>query len=648
MNGMGRRDLLRLGGMSVLVGATTGCGFFELAPAKAGGAPVGPKGREAPMLAELVRRGELPPVEARLPKNPLVVQPNSRIGNYGGEWHTAILGSSDWPWLGRTVGHENLTRWTVDWTGTIPNLAEEFHYNNEATELTFRLREGLRWSDGVPFTADDIVFAQNDVFNDGTLYPNKAADQATAVKIDDLTVRLVFPEPNGLFASYDNLAYQIVNKPLHYLRKFHKKYNPDADELARQEGHGGWIELFDAKAGTINPALHWHNPEMPTLYPWKLMTSLGTSNRVILERNPYYWKVDPEGSQLPYIDRVVFAVLLDEEVMLTRALNGDFDMHMRHFTTQPNKPVLAHNRAGGGYRFFETDPGEMNTCLISLNLTHQDPVKREIFNNKDFRIGLSYAINRPEIIQVVYQGRGEPWQAAPRRQTPFFNERLAKQYTEYDVALANEHLDRAGYAERDGSGFRLGPDGRPIAFTVAIPGGDRPDLLDAMDLVRRHWREVGLNVQVDTEDRSLFQWRKETGDHDANVWPGDNGLLDAMFEPRWYLPINSTESGYAIPWAKWYNSLGSEGEAPPEPVQEQMRLYRRVQAVADVEQRYELMRQILRIAADEFLVMGLNLSPSGYGIVADNFHNVPDKIYDSAVYNNPAPTNPEQYFIEDS
>jgi len=285
----------------------------------------------------------------------------------------------------------------------------------------------------------------------------------------------------------------------------------------------------------------------------------------------------------------------------------------------------------------------MNAVAIALNLTCRDPVKREIFNNKDFRIGLSHAINREELIDAVFQRQGRPWQLAPREESEFYLEELATQYLEYDVDLASQHLDKAGYAERDDQGRRLGPDGKPIQFTVEVASGISDTAIDAMDLIKKYWAEVGITIQVRTEDRALFYTRKEANQHDANVWGGDGGLTDAIIDPRWYFPF-STESNYAIPWANWYNG-NTPAMEPPAHVKQQMRLYDQIKASPDPEERRNLFMQILEIAKDQFYAIGCVLPEPGYGIVKNNFHNVPKSFPSAWVYPNPGPTNPEQYFI---
>ena len=289
----------------------------------------------------------------------------------------------------------------------------------------------------------------------------------------------------------------------------------------------------------------------------------------------------------------------------------------------------------------------MSDLLVQLNLAHKDPVMRTMFQNRDFRIGLSYAINRSELIDAVVQGQGEPWQAAPRRESEYFDEEFAKQYTEFDLDRANQHLDRAGYAERDGEGFRLRPDGRRIHFTVEIATPTVKDFwVDAMELIKGYWAKVGIDVDVKSEDRALFYERKDANAHDAVVWQGPGGLQDAILDPRCYFPF-SNESGYATPWAAWFTSRGTAGEEPPEPAKRQMELYRQLEATIDEAERGRLFRGILDIAKEEFGLIGSVAPTEGYGIVANNFHNVPASMPDANIYSTPGPTNPEQYFISD-
>ncbi|MDQ3397529.1 MAG: ABC transporter substrate-binding protein, partial [Deinococcota bacterium] len=307
-----------------------------------------------------------------------------------------------------------------------------------------------------------------------------------------------------------------------------------------------------------------------------------------------------------------------------------------------DKPVFIDNQDRGNYRLYDSISTSMNSVVLALNLTHPDPLKREVFNNKDFRAGLSHAIDRQEIIDLVFVAQGEPWQTSPPRESPFYNERLAKQYTEYDVELANEHLDRV-LPERDAQGFRLGPDGQRFSFQFEAPSRVQ-DWVDTLELVSGYWREVGIDMQVRSMADALLGERKGSNLHDAVVWGGDGGL-DALLEPRWYFPVGG-ESNFAIPWARWYSGAEGPREEPSAPAKQQMELYRQVQATADPEAQRELFGQILEIAADEFWVMGITLPTPGYGIVKNDFRNVPNTIISSWLYPTPGPTNPFQYFKE--
>lgn len=603
--------------------------------------------REAPQLAQLVEAGQLPPVNERLPGNPVIVEPVERIGQYGGTWRTALVGGADFPWLDRTIGYENLVRWNPEWTEIIPNIAESYEVNEESTEFTFRLRQGMKWSDGHPFTADDVMFWYEDVLMNEELTPVapswlvSGGEPVMVEKVDDTTVIFSFAEPHGLFQQFlaGGEGGSPTFFPRHYLEQYHADYNPEGiDVLVSEAGLESWVNLFQ------NRVSMWVNTERPTLFGWMLTNAYGEGTRVVTERNPYYWKVDPEGNQLPYIDRVVFDLFEDAEVLLLRVLSGEIDMHARHYNSPGNRAVVIDNMERGDYRLIDFVTSDMNSALIALNLTHNDPVKREIFANKDFRIGLSYAINRQEIIDLIFIGQGEPWQAAPRPESPLYHERLAKQYTEYDVALANEHLDRAGYTERDAQGFRLGPDDRRISFVVeAMPLANWVDILE---IVQMYWREVGIDMQTRPVDRSLFEVRREANEFDALISFGGGGLQDAILIPFAYFPYN-VGSHFAIAWAHWYNN-DPRGEEPPAAPKRQMELYSQLEATANPDRQAELMGEILDIAAEEFYHMGITLRGAAYGIAKNNFRNVPDSLFSSGgAFMEPATTNPVQYFIAD-
>ena len=601
-------------------------------------------GREAPSLAALVSQGELPPVEERLPVEPMVVEPVEEVGQYGGVWRLVALGGNDGAVFVRNVTYQNLMRWTPDWSGVIPNIAKSVSVSEDSTVFTFELREGMRWSDGEPFTADDIRFwfeavASNEELNPAG--PRVGGIPLEAVEVlNDYSVSFRFASSYGLFlqtlATPGGEPY--TSYPRHYFEQFHKEYNPDVEELATQEGfEGSWVDLFEAKADA--PA----NPDLPTLNPWIVTLPYdGTNTEVRWVRNPYFWKVDTEGNQLPYIDEVVFDVLQDREVALLRTMEGQYDFISRHVASVQNRPVLFESMERGDYYFNQTVPDTSATMALHFNYNIDDPVMREIIHNKDLRIGLSHAIDREEINDLVYSGVSEPWQVAPRSESVFYDEEFAKQFTEYDPELANEYLDSAGYVERDRDGFRLGPDGARIVLTVEVVTG-QTERIDELELIQGYWEDVGVDMEIRAMDRSLLWERKDNALHEIMAWGGDGGLNPIM-APQRYIPDRGG-AHWAVDWARWYNNPNDElAEEPPESVKRQLELLDVVKTTGDQDRQMEAMKEALEIAKDDFRLIGTILRPAGYQIVRNDFHNVPEVIPGSWAYPTPAPTNPEQYF----
>jgi ABC-type transport system substrate-binding protein len=283
----------------------------------------------------------------------------------------------------------------------------------------------------------------------------------------------------------------------------------------------------------------------------------------------------------------------------------------------------------------------MNFGTFVLNHNHKDPAMRKVFQNKDFKIGLSYALNREEIVELVMKGQGVPWNTSPRPESKYFYEPLGTQYTEHDVDKANEHLDRAGYSQRDAEGFRLRDDGKRLGFNLQVRVNFNPAWADIAELAGRYWREVGVDVRVEVVAAELIFARIDANDHEAIMDDGDGGLIPYL-NPGWYLPAAGTSM--AIRWAQWYDSAGAEGEEPPAPQKRQMELFDQVKATLDEDERVRLFAEILKIAEEEFYVIGTARTTQQYNIVQNDFHNVPDPFLDGSSYPEPGPTNPEQYF----
>jgi peptide/nickel transport system substrate-binding protein len=621
------------------------------APAAPPAAPAAGEEKEAPALAARVEAGELPPLSERLPANPLVVTPWETIGQYGGTWRMGLLGGGDGASLDRTIGYDYLFRWDLDYTRSMPNVLESYEVSEDASGWTFHLRKGMKWSDGVDFTAADLMFWWEDFQSNVEIMPGGPAgwtkvggEPGVWTKVDDYTIDIQFPGPNGLFharMAEPDAGWPMVALPKHWMEKYHKDYNPDVDTLVAEEGVEDWVTLFQ------NHRPQFQENNRPTLCAWYMSSAYGEETSVVrASRNPYYWKVDPDGRQLPYIDEVMFDVAQDVEVLVLKAMNGEIDCQGRHIATAANKATFAEYREKGDYRFVTEQHTSANRMCLYLNLCHKDPLKREVFRNKDFRIGLSHAMNRQELIDTVWMRTGEPYQVAPMRDDKFFHEQLATQYLEYDPDLANEHLDAAGLTERDGEGFRLLSDGTRLTFFVEVTTA-LTDMIDALELLRTQWQAVGIDMQSKVEDRTLFYERHEANEQDASVWSGEGGRGFAIIlTPKNYVPYHTAGSRFALPWAYWYTNPNLEvSEEPPDIVKRQLELYSQVLTVASDDERDALMRQVLDIAADQFYQIGISTPDEGYMIVSNKMHNVPEMV-GSWSYPTPGPSNPEQYWLE--
>lgn len=606
--------------------------------------------QQSPMLDALVDSGDLLPVAERLPANPLVVNGESE-GQYGGTWRMGLRGGNDNGLIVKVLAYEGLVRYDREWKEVIPNLAESWEVNDDATAHTFRLREGLKWSDGSPFTSADIAFAV-EMYRDPD-YPaasfiDDVNNPISVEIIDDLTFTLTTEKPAGMLL--ETLATvnggHITSLPRHYCSQFHPKYNPNADAEAVEKGFSGWALYLQNRCGWGWEMSRFANTELPTIYGWIIDQPL-TANaaRLTWKRNPYYWKTDSAGNQLPYIDRLDMRVSESLEELTLLALNGEIDFQERHINTNINKPLFFDGQEKGGYHLGKIVPAASNSLVLQLNMNHEDPVKRALYQNRDFRIGISHALDRQEIIDVVFTGQGEPYQVAPRPESVFYDEALAKQYTAFDPDLAIQHLEAAGLTEKNSSGIRLMSDGRPAVINVDVISALRPEWTDILEIIQLQLNAVGVGIEINSLDRALFYEKRPGNDYDAQVWFGDGGI-EALIEPRYYFPY-SDESVWAYRWAQWFNGTRPEiAEEPADWAKEQMALYNQVRASGDPEERAELFRKILAITKEQFPVIGVSLLPNSYSIVRNNLRNVPDSMFNAWLFPTPGPMDPVTWYFE--
>lgn len=599
---------------------------------------------EAPMLTELVEAGKLPPVEERLPDEPLVIVPVEEVGEYGGTWRRVWLGKADGPGPDR-ITTERLIYFTPNGRELVPNIAQSWEVSAEGKEFTFYLREGMKWSDGEPFTADDIMFWYEDMVLNDELTPVKPAwltiggNLGRVEKVSTYAVKFVFDQPYGLFLKYlaGPPGHGICYYPKHYLKQFHPNYTPEEEltALTKEAGFEFWYQLFGDKTD------RWMNTDLPVLSAWKC-TVPATRPIMVLERNPYYWKIDIEGNQLPYVDRINHEFVENIELVNIRAVSGQIDMQARHILWE-NYTLFMENRDEGNYRVAKYKDDFETNMAIALNLNHKDPVLRQIFDDDRFRKALSLAINRNEINQLCYLGMcEEPRQVVPLPESEYFCEELAYAYIDYNPGEANRLLDEMGL-KRGPDGIRLRPDGKPLMITIEFTPAFGP-WADACELVAQYWTAVGVKTAVKSEERSLFYTRKAALEHDVGIWTGSVGM-QPLIDPRWYMPW-SEESIHAIGYAQWYQSGGKVGEKPTGDLLKTIELYEEIKKTPSDAKQKELFQEILKLNAKNLWVIGTLSSPPLLGIISNNMKNVPETGLFSWVLHSPKNFNPEQFFFK--
>jgi peptide/nickel transport system substrate-binding protein len=595
---------------------------------------------ESPVLTSKVKAGQLPPPDERLPAEPLVVPMVESVGKYGGDWRMPTLGAADGAMFTRGVEYDHIARWDIDFSKVMPDIAKSWEVSDDASEFTFNLRKGMKWSDGEPYTSDDIHWWYLEQTNEELTpgFPTLWSVQGNApevVKVDDHTVKFVYPQSFGFFMlNLPQPSGHALVTPAHYRMQFVPDYGDaefiegkvnDAGVESWTEAYGSWVDIRT-------------NPDAPTIHGWDYINILGESTTFIGERNAYYYKVDPDGQQLPYLERAVFTLFGDREAALLAAIAGEVDYDYRHTPSTANKPLFAENLEAADLRFVETvGLGAGNG--IKLNLCVEDPVLNEIFNTKEFRVALSHALNRQEMIDAVALGRGTPHQAAPVDTMPHYSETMATQYLEYDPDEANAILDEI-LPDKNEDGVRLRPDGEPLQFTFDVNARSQANI-DMIEMVKAYWEAVGVQIELNVIDRPLFYERFQANAHDANTWGSHTELLD----PGSLVAVQSGgPSKWANAWAIWYETGGESGIEPPEPMKKNQETWGKIQAAPDLDTMYELMKEIVAVAEEEFWVIGTWKGMPGYSIVKNKFRNVPDSGISSWRYPDPGPYNTCQFF----
>ncbi len=591
------------------------------------------------MLAARVARGELPPVDDRLPEEPAVVEPVNGIGKYGGSWRRVTMGLGDIQ-LRNRMGYEPLVRWDRTGRQVVPGLAKRWEVLDGGKTYVFHLRRGLKWSDGHPLTADDFLFYFEDVLGNKEItpiFPWWLAIDGEPVRLsapDAHTLVFEFDQPYGIFLEMLSYRGNEILGPKHYLMQFHRDYVPAAEleTKARERGVGTWFRLFQLVNNLDD------NPDMPTWKPFKLMVPL-PSTRIVAERNPYYWKVDPAGNQLPYIDRVVYTDVQNNEIATFRAMAGEVDFQARRMDTA-NYPLFMENRQKGQYRVLrDLNPGAF-VCYI--NQHSRDPVLRPLLQDRRFRIALSVAVNRAELVDLVYTGMAEPSRGVASPFDPFYLPWFDERHLEYDPDRANALLDELSM-KRGRLGMRRLPNGQPFRQMLRVYPSESGTSSDLWQLVADYWREVGLDFILKIDERTLSVLQVSNGNSD--FWAYATAGMHWILDPQWFVPW-AQDSFFAPLYGRYHITAGKGGVKPPPDIQRLLDWYLELVATTDEARRLELGSRILGQWAEESYTIGICRAEL-LTIVSNRFKNVPDEIIHSWRLMTPGYIDIEQFYLED-
>lgn len=570
--------------------------------------------KEAPMLAELVSAGKIPEVADRLPAaEDVMVEYTDSIGTYGEAMNFTYNGKGSQWWYGK-VTEEGLFRFKVD--GTIePNVAKGFDVNDDATEYIIYLRKGMKWSDGVEFTAEDVIFFYEEMCKKETFGKSlwdcfKVADTngnetiAEFEKVDDYTVKVTFQNSKPTFLEEVAVNGKWLFAPAHW----YKEILPDfigeeaAEKKAKEMGYSDVVAM-----GKETGYYYWNVPGRPTLRPW-IVTAEGPNNDCdgeyfVMKRNPYYWKVDEEGQQLPYVDELRFVRISDPQQALLKVLDGSTDIASVGHT---DYDVLIENQARGGYELIEwsgTSWADLASQL-HLNQTVKDEKKRELFQNPDFRKALSIAVDREEYTEILSDGFAKGQQASPPKGSLGYSEEWANKWTEYDPEGAKQLLESCGlvmgsdgyYDFADGTDFVLNLQ----TFSAASDmGADK-----SAELLMMYFNKVGIKTTYKPVDRSVLDNMTISNDHEAIIYPvAGAGGFSIILRPDTLVPVRN----YA-PWygaiGDWYTSGGTEGIAPTGDLLKLCNLFDELKAAITMEEKEAIALEMLKLHEDNIWVIG--------------------------------------------
>ncbi|WP_027857189.1 ABC transporter substrate-binding protein [Marinobacterium jannaschii] len=537
----------------------------------------------AALNARIAGNPEIKPLAQRLPAEPLVIAPYKQIGQYGGVLDgiskATESGTSDL----LAVRHVNLTRFSDDLATVVPNVAKSWEWNKDYTQLTMKLRKGHKWSDGEAFTAADIAFWYNHLLMDKNVVQSpkdRFLSNGKPMKVEALdktTVRFTLNVPKPSLTAMFAQDYAQPFQPMHLLGKFHPALNKDADKLAQQlgfengyalvnfyYGQSDWKDiptpLLKDKAATERLVKAGLTANMPTLEAYIVVEDTLEGRRLVA--NPYFHQVDTAGNQLPYISEINEVFIGDEDIQTAKMIAGEID-YKTQAVNLPTAPVLLENKDKGNYEVALRP--NISQTTYAFNMTDKDLEKRAVFNDINFRRGMSLAINRSQINEIAYFNLGKPTQytAFDGDTAPFVTDELKGSWIQFDQAKAGTLLDQAGVVDKDGDGDRDLPSGRKFELTLQY--STQGAATEVAEIIAANWSAVGVKTSLKEVTSDEYRNSQSANDLSVLLWEMGRPLATMATKTEDVLPPYGTffDLRTGMLWDQYRKSNGAEGVQPP-------------------------------------------------------------------------------------
>ncbi len=584
--------------------------------------------KEPPYLQSLIASGALPPVAERLPQDAMVVDMTSEgkmPGRHGGALKI-LLGKQKDTRMITVYSYARLIGYTPDFE-LKPDILKKIDVE-EGRIFTFHLRRGHRWSDGHPFTAEDFRYYWEDVVGNKQLRPGGPPKQMRVGKeiakfevIDEVTVRYSWSKPNPRFLPWlAGSSPPAIYRPAHYLKQFHDKYG-DAAEIRKRvesEGRRNWADVHFSRDRPYRA----DNPDRPMLEPWVNVTA-PPSQRFVFQRNPYYYRIDENGRQLPYLDEVM--VTLGSVAMVpARTGSGETNLQARYLRFEHYTFLKqAEQRNNMSVRLWQILKSSHKAIYPNMNTA--DPVWRKLMHDVRFRRALSLGVNRHEINQVIYYGLANESNNTVFPASPLYRPEYQYNWAKFDIEQANALLDEIGLTKRDEEGTRLLPDGRPAHMIIDL-AGESTEESDILELVRESWGQIGLKLFPRPSQREVFRSRVFSGEALMSMWAGfGNGRSTAQMSPYAFTPTQQ----YQYQWPQWglyVSTRGKKGQKPElREVNRLIELNKEWLGSVGEEDQTRIWREILQINADQVFTIGTVNATLQPIVVSNDMQNVPEK-----------------------